>query len=108
MSGVSKMKIKKNDPVVVITGKYKGKQGIVEKVFPKDSRVLVSGVNVAKSHQKPSAAGAGGVIEKELPIHISNVAYYDATVNKATKVSYRFLGDGKKVRIAKASGEQLV
>ena len=102
------MKIKKNDPVIILSGKYKGKQGMIVKAFPKDNKVIVSGVNVAKRHQKASAAGVGGVVEKELPIHVSNVAYFDAKAGKAIKVAYRFLEDGTKARISKQSGEQLI
>jgi large subunit ribosomal protein L14 len=75
---------------------------------PKDSKVIVSGVNVAKRHQKASAAGVGGVVDKELPIHVSNVAYFDAKAGKATKVGYRILEDGTKSRVSRKSGEQLV
>ena len=102
------MKLKKNDPIIVLSGKYKGKQGTITKAFPKESKVIVSGINVVKRHQKPSAANATGVVEKELPIHISNVAYFDATSGKATRIGMKYLEDGSKVRFAKSSGEQLV
>lgn len=101
------MKIRKDDEVIVIAGKYKGRKGTVLKAFPKESRVLVSGVNVVKRHQKPGMAGPGGVVEKELPIHVSNVAIFDSKNQKASRVGYKRLDDGTKVRVSKASGEQL-
>ncbi len=101
----AKLKIKKDDEVIVITGKDKGKKGTVLKVLPKESRVLVSGVNLVKKHQKPSMAGAGGIINKEAAIHISNVALVDPKEGKATRVGYTVLKDGAKVRVARRSGE---
>jgi large subunit ribosomal protein L24 len=101
------MKLKKDDPVVVLTGKYKGKQGTIIKALPKESKVLVGGVNVVKRHQRAGAGGAAGIVEKELPIHVSNVAYFDAKAGKASRVGYKRLEDGTKVRVLKASGEQL-
>lgn len=101
----AKLKIKKNDEVIVIAGKDKGKKGTVLKVLPKDSRVLVSGVNLVKKHQKPGVAGPGGIVQKEAAIHVSNVALVDPKLGKPTRVGYNFLKDGSKVRIAKRSGE---
>jgi large subunit ribosomal protein L24 len=101
------MKLKKDDPVVVLSGKYKGKQGTIVKSLPKDNKVVVGGVNVVKRHQKAGAGGAEGIVEKELPIHVSNVAYFDAKSGKASRVGYKRLEDGTKVRVLKASGEQL-
>ncbi len=101
------MKLKKDDEVVVTTGKYKGKKGTIVKAFPKLQKVLVSGVNVAKRHQKPGMAGAGGIVDKELPLHVSNVAFFDSKAGKASRVGYKRLKDGTKVRFAKASGEQI-
>lgn len=100
-----KLKIKKGDKVVVIAGKDKGKSGQVLEVIPSTSRVRVSGVNVSKRHTRPSAANAGGIIEKELSLHISNVAHIDPKTAKPTKVGVKVLKDGKKVRVAKKSGE---
>jgi large subunit ribosomal protein L24 len=100
-----KLKIKKGDKVIVITGKDKGKQGQVIQVLPEAGRVRVSGVNISKRHTKPGPAGAGGIIEKELPIHISNVLHVDPKSSKPTKVRVDVLKDGKKVRVAKKSGE---
>lgn len=102
------MKLKKNDNVIVLCGKYKGKQGVIIKAFPKTSKVIVSGINVVKRHQKLSAANATGIIEKELPIHVSNVAFFDTNTGKKTRIGYKLLEDGIKIRIAKSSGEHLV
>jgi len=100
------MKIKKGDKVIVITGKDKGKTGEVLKSMPKDNKVVVSGVNVSKRHQKPSQENAGGIISKEMPIHISNVSLIDPKDGKATRVRMSEK-DGRKVRIAKRSGETI-
>jgi large subunit ribosomal protein L24 len=100
-----KFKIKKGDKIVVITGKDKGKKGEVLQVFPSVSKVRVAGINIAKRHTKPTYAGAGGIVDKELPIHISNVACIDPKTDKPTKVGLKVLQDGKKVRVAKKSGE---
>ncbi|QQE78522.1 50S ribosomal protein L24 [Alicyclobacillus sp. SO9] len=101
-----KVRIKKGDKVVVVAGKDKSKKGSVLQVFPKESRVLVEGVNVVKRHTKPNAANPeGGILEKEAPIHISNVAVADPKSGEPTRVGYKVLEDGKKVRYAKKSGE---
>lgn len=101
-----KMKIKKNDSVVVIAGKDKGKTGIVKSVSPKENRVVVVGVNRVTRHTKPSQANPqGGRILMEAPIHVSNVALVDPKDNKATRVGYKVEKDGNKVRVAKRSGE---
>ncbi|BBJ32006.1 MULTISPECIES: 50S ribosomal protein L24 [spotted fever group] len=100
-----KLKVKKGDEVVVITGKHKGTKGKILKVFPEDSKVIVSGVNLVKKHTKPNQMSEGGIITKELPIHISNIAHIDPKTGNPTKVAFKFLEDGSKVRIAKKSGE---
>ena len=100
-----KLKIKKGDKVQVITGKFKGKVGDVIKVFPSDNRAVVSGVNLAKKHTKPTQTSEGGIVQKELSIHISNLSHIDPKTNEITKVGYKILEDGKKVRFAKKSGE---
>ncbi|AFC70927.1 50S ribosomal protein L24 [Rickettsia australis] len=100
-----KLKVKKGDEVVVITGKHKGKKGKILKVFPEDSKVIVSGVNLVKKHTKPNQMSGGGIIIKELPIHISNIAHIDPKTGNPTKVAFKFLEDGSKVRVAKKSGE---
>ena len=99
------MKIKKGDKVIVITGKDKGKTGEVTKAMPKEGKVLVSGVNMVKRHTKPSQENAGGIVSKELPIHVSNVAIVDPTSGKATRIGKKLTQDGRKVRFAKRSGE---
>ncbi|AFB26621.1 MULTISPECIES: 50S ribosomal protein L24 [spotted fever group] len=100
-----KLKVKKGDEVVVITGKHKGKKGKILNVFPEDSKVIVSGVNVVKKHTKPNQMSEGGIITKELPIHISNIAHIDPKTGNPTKVAFKVLEDGSKVRVAKKSGE---
>jgi large subunit ribosomal protein L24 len=101
----AKLKIRKGDKVVVITGKDKGKQGEVVRTIPSENRAVVRGVNMVRRHQKQTAAQEGGIISKELPIHVSNLALRDPKDGKPTRVSYKILGDGKKVRVAKRSGE---
>ena len=100
-----KLRVKKGDEVVVLSGKEKGKKGSVLKVFPKKERVLVRGVNMVKRHTRPSSASTGGIIEKEMALHVSNVAHIDPRSGKPTRVGYRVLDDGRKVRFAKRSGE---
>jgi len=100
-----KLKIKKGDKVIVITGKDKGKTGEVTKVLVQENKVIVSGINVAKRHTKPSQESAGGIISKEMPIQISNVAYVDPKTNKPTRLGIKIDKDGRKVRVAKKSGE---
>ncbi|ADE30191.1 50S ribosomal protein L24 [Rickettsia prowazekii] len=100
-----KLKVKKGDEVVIITGKYKGKKGKVLKVFPEENTVVVSGVNLVKKHTKPNKMSEGGIITQESPIHISNIAHIDPKTGNPTKVAFKFLEDGSKVRVAKKSGE---
>ena len=102
---MSKLKIKKGDKVKVITGKSKGKVGDVLKVFPSENKLIVSGVNLAKKHTKATQTSEGGIVQKELPIHISNVSHIDPKTNEITKIGYKVLEGGKKVRFAKKSGE---
>lgn len=101
----AKLKVKKGDQVVVLAGKDKGKRGNIIKVFPTETKVLVSGVNMVKRHTKPSHTSAGGIISKEAPLHASNVAVVDPKTNKPTRVGFKVLENGKKVRVAKRSGE---
>lgn len=101
------MKIKKGDQVVVITGKDKGKKGEVLQAIPTESRVIVQGVNVAKKHQKPTQFAPGGIQEKEMSIHISNVALVDPKNDKPSRVGYKTLESGKKIRFSKTSGETI-
>jgi large subunit ribosomal protein L24 len=100
-----KLKIRKGDKVVVRTGRDKGKVGEVLRVFPEDNRALVQGVNVVRKHQKQTPGQEGGIVSKEMPIHISNIALRDPKDGKPTKVGYKVLKDGKKVRFARNSGE---
>ena len=99
------MKIRKGDRVKVIAGRSKGKVGDVLRVLPAESRVVVSGVNVIKRHTKPSRSGEGGIIEREAAIHVSNVALLHD--DKPTKVGFKFLDDGRKVRFARSTGETI-
>lgn len=101
------MHVKKGDKVMVISGKDKGKEGIILEAFPKKDRVIVEGVNVVKKHAKPSQANPqGGIIEIEAAIHVSNVMPIDPKTGEPTRVGYQVV-DGKKVRVAKKSGEVL-
>ena len=102
-----KLKIKKGDKVIVTNGKDTGKSGEVFEVQPTLGRLKVRGINMIKRHTKPSATQTGGIIEKEATIHISNVSLMDPKDGKATRVGYKFLADGKKVRYAKRSGETM-
>src|ERR1700758_1233959 len=99
-----KLKIKKGDSVVVISGRDKGKVGEVLRVVPSESRIIVQGVHVAKRHTRPRMGEPGGIVEKELTIHISNVAHIDPQSRKPTRVGSKTLEDGRKVRFARRSG----
>ncbi len=102
-----KMKIKKKDRVIVLTGKDKGKTGEVISVMPKESRVVIAGVNMIARHVKPSAQNPqGGIVRREAPIHISNVAHIDPKEKMATRIGYKIVGD-KKQRVARRSGEAI-
>jgi large subunit ribosomal protein L24 len=101
-----KLKIKKGDTVIVIAGRDKGKEGEVLRVFPAECRAIVQGVHIARRHTKPAVGNPGGIIEKELTIHLSNLAHVDPKSGQPTRVGYKFLSDGKtKVRFARRSGE---
>lgn len=101
------MHVKKGDKVMVITGKDKGKTGVILTAYPKKDRVLVEGVNIVKKHTKPNQENPqGGIVSQEAPIHVSNVMVIDPKTGEPTRVGYKF-EDGKKVRIAKKSGEAL-
>ncbi len=101
----NKMKIRKGDRVTVITGKDTGKTGEILRVIPAERRVIVQGVNMIKRHTRPVAGNPGGIVEREAPIHASNVSLIDPKDDKPTRVGFRFLDDGRKVRFAKRSGE---
>ena len=99
-------RIRSGDSIVVLTGKDRGKTGRVRTVLPRESRVIVEGVNIVKRHTKARGPGQpGGIIEKEAPLHISNVAIADPATGKPTRVGFRIEEDGTKVRFAKASGQ---
>jgi large subunit ribosomal protein L24 len=98
-------KIKKGDKVVVLAGRDKGKTGEVLQVLPKDERAVVRGVNVVKRHQRQSGTTEGGIISKEAPLHLSNLAVADPKDGKPTRVGFKVMEDGRKVRVAKRSGE---
>ncbi len=102
-------KIKKGDDVIVIAGKDKGKRGTVTRVVTESARVFVENVNVVKKHQKPNpAAGVpGGIIEKEMPLDVSNIAIFNPATGKADRLGFKFLEDGRKVRFFKSNGEVL-
>jgi large subunit ribosomal protein L24 len=98
-------RIKKGDQVIVLSGRSKGQTGEVVRIMTKEDRVIVQGVNMAKRHTRPTANAAGGIVNKEASIHISNVTHVDPKTNKATRIGFKFLEDGRKVRFAKVSGE---
>jgi large subunit ribosomal protein L24 len=98
-------KIKKGDTVVVLAGRDKGRSGEVLQVVPKEERALVRGVNMIKRHQRQSMNQEGGIVSKEAPIHLSNLAIADPKDGKASRVGFKILDDGRKVRVAKRSGE---
>ncbi len=98
-------RIRKGDKVVVLAGKSKGVEGEVLKVLPDADRVVVQGAQMIKRHNKPSARGAGGIDNREAPLHVSNIAHLDPQDGKPTRIGFKFLEDGRKVRYAKRSGE---
>jgi large subunit ribosomal protein L24 len=98
-------RIRKGDRVIVITGADRGKRGEVLRVMPKENRAIVQGVNVAKRHTKPTGMGnPGGIVEKEASIHLSNIALIDPATDKPTRVGFRVLENGQKMRVARATG----
>ena len=100
-----KLKIKKKDRVIVVAGRDKGKTGEVLKVIPKENRAVVQGINLVTKHQRPTPSDAGGIKKIEAPIHVSNLAHIDPKENKPTRIGFKMLDDGRKVRVAKRSGE---
>ena len=101
----AKFKLKKGDKVVVTTGRNKGRRGEIIRMIPSETRAIVSGINKVKRHTRPAAGNPGGIVEKEAPIHLSNLAIEDPKDGKPTRVGFRTLDDGRKVRFAKRSGE---
>ncbi len=101
-----KFKLKKGDEVVVLSGKDKGKTGKIIKMLPKNEKAIVSEINKVKKNQKPDNNQPGGIIDKEMPIHLSNISLYDSALKKNIKVGYKIIND-KKVRINKSSGKEI-
>ena len=102
----NKLKLKKGDEVIVLVGKDKGKTGKIIKVMPKQMKAIVSEINKVKKNQKPDNNQPGGIIEKDMPIHISNLSYYDPELKKGVRIGYK-LNNNKKVRINKSSGKEI-
>jgi large subunit ribosomal protein L24 len=102
------IKLKKGDRVRVLTGKDRGKEGVIMRVIPKDNKVIVDGVNVAKKHQKArTATSQGGIIDKDMPIPVPNVALLSPSDGKPTKVGYKVLDDGTKIRVCRRTGAEI-
>jgi len=107
MSAIT-IKLKKGDRVRVLTGKDRGKEGVIMRVLPKDNKVIVDGVNVAKKHQKArTATSQGGIIDKDMPIPVPNVALLSPSDGKPTKVGYKILEDGTKIRVCRRTGAEI-
>ena len=104
---MASLKIKKGDHVIVVSGRDKGKHGEVVEMRPDESRAIVRGVNVVRRHQRQTAAQEGGIVSKEAPIQISNLALEDPKDGKPTRVGFKTLEDGRKVRVARRSGEMI-
>ena len=102
-----KYKLKKGDEVIVLVGKDKGKKGKIIKMLPKLNKAIVSEVNKVKKHQKPGNNEQGGIIEKEMPIHISNLNYFDSKLNKGIRIGFKLNKDGKKLRVNKKTGAEI-
>ena len=103
----NKIKLKKGDEVIVLAGKDKGKRGKIVRIISDSRKVVVTDINKYKKHQKPGNNEPGGIIEKDMPLHISNVAFYDPSLDKGVRVGYIFNKDNKKVRINKKSGKEI-
>ncbi len=103
---IVKFKLKKGDEVIILAGKDKGKKGKIIKMLPKINKAIVSDINKVKKHNKPDNNQPGGIVEKEMPIHISNISFFDNKSNKATKIGYKLSGN-KKIRINKSSKEEV-
>ena len=103
----NKIKLKKGDEVIILTGKDKGKTGKILKVKPFNNNAIVSGINKVKKHQKPDKNQPGGIVEKEMPIHISNLAYYDSAMKKGVKIGFKFTNKNKKIRFNKQNQKEI-
>tara|TARA_X000000950_G_C13891638_1_gene651128 strand:+ start:870 stop:1184 length:315 start_codon:yes stop_codon:yes gene_type:complete len=101
-----KLKLKKGDEVIVLTGKDKGKTGKIVKMIPKEMKAIVSEINKVKKNQKPDNNQPGGIIDKEMPMHISNLSFYDPELKRGVKIGFKF-SNNKKVRIIKSSGKEI-
>ena len=101
-----KFKLKKGDEVIVLAGKDKGKKGKIIKMIPQKNKAIVSEINKVKKNQKPDNNQAGGIIEKEMPIHISNLSFYDTKSNKGVKIGFKLI-DNKKLRINRSTGKEI-
>ena len=102
----NKIKLKKGDEVIVLTGKDKGKTGKIVKVLPKQMKAIVSEINMVKKNQKPDNNQPGGIIDKEMPLHISNLSFFDSEIKKGIKIGYR-IENNRKIRINKSSGKEI-
>lgn len=102
-----KLKLRKGDEVIVLAGKDKGKIGKITMMKPKTDKAIVTGINKVKKHQKPDNNQAGGIIEKEMPIHISNLAFYDQKNKKGIKIAFKLNDKNKKIRINRNSGKEI-
>ncbi len=100
------MRVKKGDTVILISGKDKGKTGKVLEVFPKEERLIIEGINMAKMHKKPTQkVKQGGIVNQEAPVHVSNVMFYDKKAGKGTRIGYKVLDNKEKVRVSRKTGE---
>jgi len=103
----NKIKLKKGDEVIVLTGKDKGKTGKIRSIKVQISKAIVAGLNKVKKHQKPDKEQSGGIVEKEMPIHISNLSYYDKSLKRGVKIGYVYNKDNKKIRINKQNQKEI-
>ena len=103
----NKIKLKKGDEVIILAGKDKGKIGKIIKVKPLDNKAIVAGINKVKKHTKPDKNQSGGIVEKEMPIHVSNLSYYDTTLKKAVKIGFKFSDKNKKIRFNKQTQKEV-
>jgi len=103
----NKIKLKKGDEIIVLAGKDKGKKGKIVRVIPDIRKVIVTDINKYKKHQKPGNNEPGGIIEKDMPLHISNVAFYDSNSNKGVRIGFSINKEGKKIRINKKTGKEI-
>ena len=102
-----KIKLKKGDEVIILTGKDKGKIGKIIKVKPLNNKAIVAGINKVKKHKKPDNNQSGGIVEKEMPIHISNLSYYDSALKKGVKIGFKFSDKNKKIRFNKQNQKEV-